>query len=307
MKTKLHLPHLDAAENIFFQRELEEISAETFDILYADLKGLRMVGAITPDAGAETWTYRQFNKVGQAKRIKDYSKDFPMVGLSATEATQKIVSYGDGFQYSIQEIRAAAKAGRPLERDKAQAARDVMAQKLDDIIASGSSADGLSGLANLSGTNSYTIPNGASASKLWTQKTPAEIIADVNGVIRKVAVDSKEIEQVKRVVMPTAQYDLLATTPRTNNSDATILKFLQGVHPDVEFMSWERLAGAGGSSTDRLMAYNPDIKKVRLLLPVPFEEFPPQLDGMAYTVLCHMRTGGVLTPYPQSICYADGI
>jgi hypothetical protein len=308
MSTKFNLPHLDAAENVFFQRELEQILAEQFDIQYVPLMARKLVPVDNSiDPAAETVGLRQFDKMGEAKAISDYADDFPMVGVEGTEGFQRIQSYGDGFMFSIQEIRAAAKVGRPLERWKAQAARAVLDQKLDSIAATGDSAYGLTGLLNLSNTLTYTTPTGANGAKDWASKTPDEILADMSGVVKKIRVDSKGVESPKRLILPLDQYELIAHLARSDKSDVTVLNFFKATHPDIEVMSWERLDGAGAASSDRMVAYDPNPVKLRLLLPVEYEQFPPQLKNMAYIVNCHMRCGGVIAPYPKSICYADDI
>lgn len=307
MRRQNELLHLDAAETLFFQRELEQISAENFDIKYAELKGMRIVPVdLSVDPGAESWTYSQFDYAGKAQRVTDYAKDFPSVNASGSQASQKIVPFGDSYHYTVQEILAAAKVGRPLDRMRAKAARDVLAQRCDDICASGDGTD-LKGIVNLTGTATYATPAGAGNKKAWKYKTPDEILADMTGMIKQVVVDTKEVERPKRIVLPTDEFEYISHTPRSSTSDTTILAYFKGTHPEVEVMSWERLSAAGTGASDRAIAYDPNPTKVRLLLPVPFEEMPPERKNMAYVVNCHMRCGGVIAPYPKSIIYADYI
>src|SRR5688500_17162053 len=119
-----HATHLDAAETVFFQRELEQLLSGSFDKKYATLKGRTLVGTgELIDEGAETVRYEQYDARGEAKLIADASDDLPMVNVSGTEFFAKMKSYGDAYGFSMQEIKSAARAGKPLESARADAAR----------------------------------------------------------------------------------------------------------------------------------------------------------------------------------------
>ena len=307
-KIAFNSPHLDAAENIFFQRELEQILTEQFDIKHAGLKARQFVPVDNSiDPGVETVTYEQFDSLGKAKRIADFADDLPMVNVSGLQFSQRMQSYGAAFGYSLGELRAAAKAGKPLERMRAMAARKTLDLQLDDVAASGDSAAGLKGLLNITAAATFTPATKAAGGLTWAVATPDEMIADLSDIVKQVVVDTKEVERPRRIILPTDQYERINSTARSNTSDTTVLDFFLGTHPGLEVMSWERLAGAGAGSVDRMVAYDPNILNVRLLMAVEFEQLPPQQKNMAFVVNCHMRTGGVISPYPKSIAYGDGI
>lgn len=308
IKPKFNLPHFDAAENVFFQRELEQILAEQFDVKYAGLKARQLLPVDNSiDPGAETVAYESFDQLGAAARITDYSDDLPMVNVKGSQTSQRMQSYGAAFGYSIGEIRAAAKAGKPLERMRAMAARKVLDLKLDDVAATGDSTAGLSGLLSLSNTETFTVSTKAGGGQTWAVATADEILADMNGMIRQVVVNSKEVERPTRLILPTTQFEQISSKARSTTSDTTVLSFFLANHPGVEVMSWERLAGAGALGVDRMVAYDPNILNIRLLMAVEFEQLAPQQRNMSYVVNCHMRTGGVISPYPKSVIYGDGI
>ncbi len=312
-----NLPHLDAAENIFFARETEFISRELFQVDYA--KGMTRV--LLPvdssmDPSDDSFTWRQWNQVGKAKRIADDAADVAQANVLGEELNQRVDAYALGYSYTEDEIRKAAKLGRPLERDRAMAVREGLERQLNDIAAGGDSAAGLTGFLAITGANTAT-PSSKAASGVTTTDwvdsgglltaTATEVLGDVNLLIRKSFVDSKEIEQATRVVMPTAHLALLAQTPRSDKSDVTILQFLKNNNPGVEFMSWERLkyvsGNADGLTESRLIAYDPRPEKLRLLLPISFEQQAPQLRNYRYRINCRMKTGGVICHKPLSVCY----
>lgn len=311
MRTKkviVNSPHLDAAENVFFQRELEQILTEQFDIKHAGLKARQLVPVDNSiDPGVETVTYDQFDSLGKAKRISDFSGDLPMVNVSGLQFSQRMQSYGAAFGYSLQEVKAASAARKPLERMRAMAARKTLDLQLDDVAAVGDSTAGLKGLLGLSSTTSFTLGTKGAGGLTWAVATPAEILADLSGIVTQVVADTKEVERPTRIILPTSQFELIKNTARSSTSDTTVLNFFLSTNPGIEVMSWERLAGAGAGSVDRMVAYDPNVMNVRLLMAVEFEQLPPQQKNMAFVVNCHMRTGGVIAPYPKSVAYGDGL
>lgn len=311
MPTKFSFPHLDAAENIFFQRELEQILSEQFDVKYAGLKARQLLPVDNSiDPGVETVTYESYQALGTAKRMADYADDLPMVNVKGSQSSQRMQSYGAAFGYSVDEIRAASRVGKPLERMRAMAARKVLDLQLDTVASVGDSVAGLKGLLSLSDTTTFTPANSAANStKPWVSgiKTSDEILADMNGIIRQVVVDTLEVERPTRLLLPTDQYELIKSKARSSTSDTSVLSYFLATNPGVEVMSWERLDGAAGGGIDRMVAYDPNILNLRLLMAVEFEQLAPQLDNFAYKINCRMKTGGVIAPYPKSIAFGDGI
>jgi hypothetical protein len=308
-KFKRQYEHLDAAESVFFARELETILSEQFSEKLAPLKGktLLPVDNSIPSTD-EIVTYREYKSFGKAKRMQDAGDDVPLANTTGSETQQRMQTYASAFGYSIDEIAKAAKEGRPLERSRADAARKVLDLQLDDVAAIGDATANLKGLLTLSTTNTYTVPTtGTGSSALWSTKTADQILTDLNGIVTKVVVDSKETERPTRIVLPTSQYELVKNTARSANSDTTILKYFLDNHPGTEVLSWERCAGAGSGSTDRMVAYDPNPLNLRLLMSLEFEMLPPQQKNFFFKINCRMKTGGVISPYPKSICFGDGI
>lgn len=306
--------HLDSGESIFFLRELEQILAEQFDVKYAKLRARELLPVDNQvDPGAESVTYDQFDKFGGAKRVSDFADDLPLVNVKGLQFTQRMQSYGAGFSYSIQELRAAAKVQRPLERMRAMAVRKVLDQQLDIVASLGDSDASIHGLIGsggqqgISAGDTFTPATKAGGGTTWAVATADEIIADLTAICTQVRVNTKEVEEVKRILLPTLQFELINSKPRSSISDTTVKSFFESTHPSVEIQSWERLNGSGAGGQDRMIGYDPDLMHLRLLMAVEFEMLAPQLRNMAYVINCHMRTGGVICPYPKSVIYGDGI
>lgn len=302
--------NLDADQAVFFQRELEAIKAKSYDVKYAELKA-RQVLPVSFEAGpgAESITYRQYDMTGVAAIIANYAKDLPRADIKAKEFTAKVKSLGASYGYSVQEIRASQMTGKGLEQRRANAAKRAIEQKINSIAFFGDSASGLEGFINNPNIGSYTVPNdGSGNSTLWTNKTPDQIIRDLNGLAHKTVEDTKGVDPADTILLPLSRYNYIASTPRSSTSDTTILEFFLKTSPYIKEVSWlNELETAGQGNSKRMIAYRRSPDYLTLEIPQDFEQFPEQEQGLEFVVPCHARIGGVIIYYPLSVAKGDGI
>ncbi len=308
-RTSLHLPHFDAAENVFIERKLEYVKSKVYEQPYPEFLGRQLVPVSHEvPAGAETIKYDIFDKVGMAQRIRSYSDNLPRADVKVREERSPVHGYGIAYGYSNRELRASLMANVNLDAKKANAARFGFELAVD-VIAAGGNSEGLLGLLTLPNANAYTVPaDGTGASALWTAKTPDQIIRDLNGVSNKSVGLTNGIEMPDTLLLPIDQYNYVASTPRASVSDTTILKFFLGASPFVKtVIPWFRCKGAGSGGTDRMVAYKRSPDKLTFEIPMEFTQQPPQLRNLAVDVPCEGEVGGVIAPYPMSVTYGDGI
>lgn len=300
---------LDAAENAFFLRELENIEAEMHRISYPEMKYDKLVPTETGfDPGAMVVTYRELDQVGKAKVISDKSKRLPRVDVYGREVSAPVKPIGDSFGYSIYEIKAAAKAGRSLATERAAAARETVFRLLEEIAAKGDSETGLKGLCNHSSVGSTTAPNGAGASPLWSSKTAAEILTDLNLIVSTIRGNTLGVEAPDTILMDEAHYTKIAQLRADSNTDKTVLEFFLSSNPFVKSVEpWHFLSTLGAGSTSRLFGYRRDPSKLKLRNPHGYEQLPPEAKGLEFEVSCHMSTAGVIYYKPLSAYALDGI
>jgi hypothetical protein len=210
-------------------------------------------------------------------------------------------------------MRASALAKRPIDPMKAYRARLAVEEKLERIALLGDTPNGLVGLFNV--TNAQTLvpgnaaagtPNGGAATN-WKNKTPDEILKDLNNAVSKIKTTTNGLELPDTVALPIAQDVLISTTARSPTSDTTIKEFFLRNNPGINTAQIPRLAGAGSGATDRMIVYRAQPDALQLAIPQEFEQFPPQIEGMEMSVPCHMRTGGLLVFFPLSVLYCDAI
>lgn len=326
----------DAAETALFARQLEYVFTQTYDILYPDLKARSLIPVDTRvPTGADSFTYTQYDKLGEARIVHNYAQDFPNADIVGKQFKQGIVSLGDSYQYTVQDMRAAAMAGLPLEARKAEAARYAMEVKLEvlaaqgDPVGSGGQGTGLYGLVNAPNIQQIakvSQNNAGATTSTWAQLitdaeskgnitiAAQEIQKDVFAMQNAIFTATNGIHIPDTLVLPVDAYSVLATTPRAPGyTDDTLLDYILEVSPWLKSIEyWPRLntiANLAGGSAGHGVAvmYQKDPKVLSLIVSQEFEQFAPQPRNMAFIVPCHMRTGAVEVRYPKAVATMVGI
>jgi hypothetical protein len=317
--------NLDSDEGIFFSKELEFLKARTYDQLYPQLLARRLFPVdSSADTGAATITYQSWDHIGAAKLIHTYAQDLPNIEITAKEITRKIYGEGAAFGFSLQDIRAAKFAGKPLEQRKADATRRQMLQLENKIAFHGNSAQGvpgtdIPGFINAPNTTAVTIPDGAVDDTRWVDdtgaalKTPDQIIADVCLMSNTIRDTTNGVETPQTLLLPELQYGHISCTPRSSTSDTTILDFI------VKSNAWIREVipvynlkdsapvSAGYEGEDCMILYDRSPDKLTLEIPQDIEMLPVQESALYFEVPVHARTAGVIIYYPKSIAQGNGI
>lgn len=303
---------IDANESIFFARELETVKGRSYDVKFPNLQfaeGNLIPMSFEGDPGDENITYQQFDQVGLAKVIANYANDLPRADVKGKEFTAKVKGLGASYGYSIQEIRASQKVGRPIDQRRATAAKRSVMEKLDRIALSGDASSGLQGLMSSANITEVVLANdGTGSLKTFASKTSDQIIRDMHSMANTVNTVTNGVEKPDTMLLPLTQYSLITNKQKSVASDRVIKDFF--LTSDISITTIipvARMIGIGAGSTDRMFVYKRDPEHLTLEIPQDYEQFPAQEKGLEFEVPVHMRTGGVLNYYPLSMAYADGI
>ena len=304
---------LDANESVFFARQLEYIRPKIYDVKRPKLSALEVfpIDQSVPE-WAETITYRMYDATGVAKIISSYADDLPMVGVNGKEFASKVKSLGDAYGWSAAEIRAAAATGLPLKAKLA-----VMAKKGHEITTNqiawfGDADAALPGFLSNTNIPIYTVPaDGTGSSKLWSSKDGDKIIRDMTDIVNVVTTQSKGVHRANELWLPLDEFTFINSKIRgtTANPNAdTILKVFQVNNPGVRVRSILELADVPAySNLNVMVAIENTEENLQLVLPMPFKEYPPQAQNLAWKVPCESRVGGVVIEYPFAMAIGSGI
>ena len=300
--------NLDAAETFFFENELEQVKARSYDIVKAPLKAFELIPVDnTTSPGAETVTYEQYDSTGIAKIISNYADDLPTADVKGKEFTSRIKSIGSAYVYSKQDIRAARFAGKPLEQRKATAAIETHRQLINKLAFNGDAEYGIQGLLTNANIPKAPVAAGAATTLTWATKTADEILLDLNDAVADMLELTKGVEIPDTIVMPIAQYNLIANKRMPDGDSNTVLNFFKGNNPGITVTWATELKGAFTGGTDGFIVYKRDPMKLWAEIPMLTEVSPAQEKGLAYEVPVESKFGGVIIPYPLSLSFRIGI
>lgn len=311
---KLTFVNMDANESMFFAEELEHVKSRSYDVQYPELLCRKLFPISNEvDSGAESMAYETYDHLGEAKLIHSYANDLPSVEVSGKKTVRQIYSSGISFGYSIQDVRNAKMAGKPLSQRKANACRRQMLVLENKIAFHGDTASDIPGFINNASVTAVTLADGTGGTTDWDSKTADEIIADISNITNSIVDSTNGVEMPDTLLVPIAQYGKLAETARSTGSDTTILKFVLDTNPYLtSIIPVYELKGAAPSSasydsTDCMIAYKRDPGKLTLEIPQDVEFLNPQEKALYYSVPVHARVAGVVIYYPKSIAQANGI
>ena len=308
---------LDANESIFFNRELETVRSKSYDVKYDDLfKMLALLPISTEGDPLDTQiTHRVYSRVGVAKMGGgDYATDFPSVDVYGTEVTVKVYSIQASYKYNKDEIARAARANKPLEQMRANAARKAIDKKCNDVAMSGDTVTGAVGLFNASGISTYTVADAATGGlTTWATKTSDEILADMYGIANQIITNTKGIEVPDTLALPLTSYQLIERKRLSADSEKTVLTYFLENNKNIKTIVWfneletAAATNAAYDSNKAMYCWKNDADHLVFDMPMPFRQEELMVDGRAYVVPCRARVGGVTIFYPLSVCVGKGI
>jgi hypothetical protein len=285
---------------VFLARELETILSRTFEVEYADIKYSTLIPISTEvGPGADSFTYRVFDKQGSMKVIGDKAQDLPRADVLRKEVTHPVRSLGASFAYTIQETRAAAMVpGMNLEQRRANAVRRAYEEKVQEIAFFGDTPSGMKGFFNNDQVDK-TVPN-----KWFDAATTDEMLELLNEAPTRLVQNSNMKEMPNTMLVPYNVYRIISTTPRSSTSDTTVMEFFLRTNPMISSIEpineLEASKSGGALSKDRIVVYDRSPDKLQLHIPQPLEFLPPVRQALEFSVAAHARIGGLSLYYPKS-------
>jgi len=288
---------------IFLARELETILSRSFEVEYADIKYASLLPISSEvGPGADSFTYRVFDKQGSMKVIQDKAQDLPRADVLRKEVTHPVRSLGASFAYTIQETRAAAMVpNMNLEQRRANAVRRAYEEKVQEIAYFGDAPSGMKGFFNNDQVDTI-VPD-----KWFTDgsTTTDEMLQLLNEPATRLVNGSNMKEQPNTMLVPYEVYRIISTTPRSSTSDTTVMEFFLRTNPFITAIEpineLEADKSLGNLTKDRIITYDRSPDKLQLHIPQPLEFLPPVRAALEFTVAAHSRIGGLALYYPKSV------
>lgn len=307
---------LDANQTAFLARDLTYVSRDVQKVLYDKLKAAEFIPVKSEvPRGAQTWTYRQIDIRGQARMSAHLSADDPPnADVSVEEFPFPVSHVTESYQYSLDELEAAAFAGVPLARDKAEACAELIARGLDQAMRIGDVTRGIYGFFNNPNVPVITLGNGE-----WDTATAAQVLADLQQIEQAVITNGRDNHEATRMLAPTTYDGVLRNLSMGSANDKSVFKYFFGTPQDPgnsrmlkELFRWIALDSASGTETGatddpQAIVYPPDPKVVFAEIPIPYEELPPQPRNYAWVVPARAVFAGVTFKRPKACAYVENL
>jgi hypothetical protein len=206
------------------------------------------------------------------------------------------------------------KAGMPLETQAFEALNTDNQLKIDRLHYMGSQKYGFGGLLNHGSVlNVSPVAAGAGGTPNFETKTPEEILADFNEILRSVWVATGLAIMPNRILVSQRIMSALSI-PIAPLSGVSILKYLQdnaickiidGKDLEIVPVKWASGAGAGG--TDRMVAYVPGLDNLASIFS-PMQQYGAmEVRDVAFHQHYRFAFGGLQLRYPEKMAYRDGL
>ena len=253
------------------------------------------------------------NNVGNMPWISAETSAIPGVSVNGQRIVLPLRLLAREVSYTSVELERSQLTGQPIDVQKIAAFNTLYQMNTDQMVYIGSSDVGATGLINDAGITSGTVATGAGGSTLWANKTPDEILADVNTLLTNTWLASAYAVCPGSLLVPPAQFSLLCSQKVSSAGNVSVLKFLQensialsinGKQLDIQPVKW--LTGGGGGGLNRMVAYTNDEGRVRFPM-VPVRRETAYYQGIRFTAPYLYAFGQIEFVYPETVQYADGI
>ena len=280
------------------------------ELNYAELVPVNMEG---PEWATGVATYIT-DSVGQAAWFAGGAKDMRLAEVTQGSTEHRFHLAGIGYEFNLEEVNTAALVNRPLTNQKADAARRAAESFIHNNVLAGDTLKGQAGLINSSAVTTGNVAlNAGATSRLWTAKTPAEILADINTVLTGIYTNTLTVEAADTLLLPIDRLLYLGQTVMPNTTE-TLLSFVTRTNSytlatgrPLMIRGERRLLTAGASSTARMVAYRRDPAVLEFHMPMPHRFMPVWQNGpINFLIPGIFRIGGIEIKRPAAIRYADG-
>jgi hypothetical protein len=220
-----------------------------------------------------------------------------------------------GFTYSLEDIDRAVMTGTDLPAEKQRAVVKGFEKGENDILFFGDPQFKLQGFLNAHAANGgnigiHNLPSdGTGSSRSWANKTPTQIIRDLDEMVESVISQSKNQVVPTVVILPRSRWAIINNTPVSlaGGSDKTIKTWWEANHPGITLDWLYELETAGVGNATRALCYKRDPEVVEGQIPMQYDQLPPQSRGLGFLVPARSRIGGVAWTMPLGALYFDGI
>ena len=245
---------------------------------------------------AKYFEYPEFDGVGIAQIIADYSDDLPLVDAFMTEKQGKVFRFGNAFLISTDEIKAGAATGQSLSTRKQALAFEAHDNLLDKLVWSGSAPHGIPSVFDHPNINNVVA---------GTWNSAAAAMSDITALIDAIETSTNGTHTTTDILLPASARRLMqelvpntsisyAQLFATNNSGIN-LRYLQFL---------DNYDGAGGKAA---LAFEKNPLNMSIEIPEATNVLPGQVKDLHIKYPVTSKTTGLILYRPLTVAVMKGI
>ena len=245
---------------------------------------------------AKYFEYPEFDGVGIAQIIADYSDDLPLVDAFMTEKQGKVFRFGNAFLISTDEIKAGAATGQSLSTRKQALAFEAHDNLLDKLVWSGSTPHGIPSVFDHPNINNVVA---------GTWNSAAAAMTDITALIDAIETSTNGTHTATDILLPASARRLMqelvpntsisyAQLFATNNSGIN-LRYLQFL---------DNYDGAGGKAA---LAFEKNPLNLSIEIPEATNVLPGQVKDLHIKYPVTSKTTGLILYRPLTVAAMKGI
>lgn len=308
----------------YYVNQLENLDRRLYDPLTSVSWGrdIKLRGGITMSNEATSFIRSAYGGPGSLKNdtngggmpwVSAETTAIPGVSVNGQKIVTPLRLLAREISYTSVELDRSQLTGQPIDAQKINAMNNMYQMNTDQMVYVGSTDVGATGAFNSADVTASTVANGASGSPLWSQKTPDEILADVNTLVSASWTASAYAYCPRSLRLPPTQFSYIASQKVSSAGNISILEFLKmnsisnsinGAPLDIQPVKW--LPGLGVGDTNRMVAYTNDESLLRFPM-VPVRRETAYYQGIRFIAPYLWAFGEVEIVYPETVRYADGI
>lgn len=242
----------------------------------------------------------------------------PIVQASVDKGVYKAHVFAAALRVMFQDMQRSNYIGRSLDNLLQDGVRMAYDKHLDANVYVGIEDYGSTGLVNNPDVTETTAAStGSGSSAKWADKTPQQILNDINTALTAVwaANEYDETAIPNHILIPYEQYTYILNTMVTDLATETIMDYVlknniaakNGGSLFIGATRWCK--GAGTADKDRMVVYVNHERFVKMdeLVPMSRIMSAPNVANVCYDTAYMANISEVQLFYPTSILYVDGI
>ena len=192
------------------------------------------------------------------------------VSIDGTRLVKPLRLLAREVSFTSVELERSQLTGQPIDAQKTDALNQLYQMNTDQMAYIGAAEVGATGLLN---SDSLVATGSVAAGVngyLWSQKTPDEILADVNTLLTSTWQNAAFAVCPSDLLLPPTQFALINTMKVSSAGNVSVMKYLEensialkvnGKPLNINPVKW--LPGRGAAGKDRMVAYTNDETRVR--------------------------------------------